>query len=67
MDLSDEAAKRVRDAQGSDMVLLVSGSDSQAQEPYIILYDANLPKYREDFETTLYSFTCYGRDNENKE
>eukprot|EP00973_Karenia_brevis_P088136 12220412-Karenia_brevis.AAC.1 len=67
MDLSDEAARQVRAAQGSDMVSLISGSESRAQDPYIILHDANLAKYREDFESTVYSFTYYGRDNENKE
>eukprot|EP00973_Karenia_brevis_P024831 3421877-Karenia_brevis.AAC.2 len=49
------------------MISLVSGTECQAQEPYIVLYDANFPKYREDFETSIYSFTFYWRDNDNKE
>eukprot|EP00973_Karenia_brevis_P077420 10756492-Karenia_brevis.AAC.1 len=46
---------------------MVSGAESRAQDPYLILYDANLAKYREDFETTSYSFTFYGKDNENRD
>eukprot|EP00973_Karenia_brevis_P060244 8382309-Karenia_brevis.AAC.1 len=49
------------------MVSLVSGTECQAQEPYIVLSDANFPKYREDFETSTYSFTFYGRDNDKTE
>eukprot|EP00973_Karenia_brevis_P042818 5927059-Karenia_brevis.AAC.1 len=32
-----------------------------------MLYDVNFPKYREDFETSTYWCTFYGRDLDNKE
>eukprot|EP00973_Karenia_brevis_P069635 9682407-Karenia_brevis.AAC.1 len=67
LDLSDSEVYRVKNAKASDMVSLVSGTECQAQEPYLILYDANFPKYREDVETSMYACTFYGRDHDNNE
>eukprot|EP00973_Karenia_brevis_P012192 1655581-Karenia_brevis.AAC.1 len=49
------------------MISLASGTECQAQEPYFLLYDVNFPKYRENFETSAYSCTWYGRDLQGKE